>query len=310
MTNPSPLRSVLLAVDGSDHSLAAVKLLRDLPLVDPNQPDCIVTVLGVLLPRESSNQATHRLPLESAKELLSQKGFAVQTELITGYPAQVIAQYAAEHKPGLVIVGAKGLRATLGILLGGTAQQVVEYACCPTLVVRAPYTGLRRVMLVTDGSPHSQNALDYFETLPLPDTTEAIVTHVMPPTPLLDPIILARTWPIEHQIIQPLPPEAEEELKEIQEQDKQKGQAILEEAIQQLQSVHINAQSSLLQGDAATEIIDFAQARQVDLIVAGSRGLGQVQGWWLGSVSRKLVHYAGCSVLIIKCDSDQERSSP
>ena len=36
------------------------------------------------------------------------------------------------------------------------------------------------------------------------------------------------------------------------------------------------------------------------MVVCGSRGLSAVSGWLLGSVSRKLVHYAGCSVLIVK----------
>jgi nucleotide-binding universal stress UspA family protein len=39
---------------------------------------------------------------------------------------------------------------------------------------------------------------------------------------------------------------------------------------------------------------------QIDLIVAGSRGLSRVRSWLLGSVSRKLVHYSGCSVLIVR----------
>jgi len=51
---------------------------------------------------------------------------------------------------------------------------------------------------------------------------------------------------------------------------------------------------------AVTEIIQYAKENQVDLIVAGSRGLTSMQSWLLGSVSRKLVHYAGCSVLIVK----------
>lgn len=58
--------------------------------------------------------------------------------------------------------------------------------------------------------------------------------------------------------------------------------------------------SVLLRGDAAAEIIEYAKTRQVDLIVAGSRGLGTIKGWLLGSVSRKLAHYAPCSVLIVR----------
>jgi len=53
-------------------------------------------------------------------------------------------------------------------------------------------------------------------------------------------------------------------------------------------------------GDAATEILAYAKENRVDLIVCGSRGLSEITGWLLGSVSRKLVHYAGYSVLIVK----------
>ena len=56
----------------------------------------------------------------------------------------------------------------------------------------------------------------------------------------------------------------------------------------------------LLRGDAATEILDYTDKENVDLIVAGSRGLSTFRGWLTGSVSRKLVHYSNCSVLIVK----------
>ena len=62
----------------------------------------------------------------------------------------------------------------------------------------------------------------------------------------------------------------------------------------------IKAKNALLQGDAATEIIQYASNKEIDLIIAGSRGLSPMQSWLIGSVSRKLVHYAGCSVLLVK----------
>jgi len=62
-------RKILLAVDGSEHSLAAVKLLRDLPLKDPAQPDCLITILGVLNPREASSSAVHLAPLKQSEKL-------------------------------------------------------------------------------------------------------------------------------------------------------------------------------------------------------------------------------------------------
>ena len=60
-----------------------------------------------------------------------------KAELLTGYPAEQISEYAAKFIPDLIVLGAKGRRATLGILLGGVVQQIVEYAEDPVLVGEA-----------------------------------------------------------------------------------------------------------------------------------------------------------------------------
>jgi len=52
--------------------------------------------------------------------------------------------------------------------------------------------------------------------------------------------------------------------------------------------------------DVALEIIDFGTARDVDLIVVGSRGRSRLPGLLLGSVSQKLASHAPCSVLIAR----------
>lgn len=89
-------------------------------------------------------------------------GIAAETNLILGSPAEKIIETAEAKKSDLIVLGAKGLRATLGILLGGVAQQVVvEYVHCPVLVVRAPYQGLHRILVVTDGSSYRQQAARY-----------------------------------------------------------------------------------------------------------------------------------------------------
>ncbi len=62
----------------------------------------------------------------------------------------------------------------------------------------------------------------------------------------------------------------------------------------------LEVETVLRRGDAATEIIDYTKEAGINLIVAGSRGLSQVTGWLLGSVSRKIIHYANCSVLVVK----------
>ncbi len=52
-------------------------------------------------------------------------------------------------------------------------------------------------------------------------------------------------------------------------------------------------------GPPARTIVAFAKDRDVDLIVLGSRGLGDVEGFLLGSVSHKVTSLAECPVLVV-----------
>src|SRR4030067_59029 len=191
--------NILLAVDGSEHSLAATRFLCDLPL--PN--GSTITILAVLIPRDASSHAALESALEQAKQMIEAKGVQVTAELLTGYPAEELTQYADQHPPDLMVLGAKGLRATLGIMLGGVVQQVVEYATWPVLVVRAPYSGIQRVLLITDGSRSSQRALEYLAGFSLPPKVEIRLLHVLPPIP--SRAFIARTWPVGSETISPLP---------------------------------------------------------------------------------------------------------
>jgi nucleotide-binding universal stress UspA family protein len=123
--------------------------------------------------------------------------------------------------------------------------------------------------------------------------------HVLPPSPVLTPDLLARVWTLSDEAIDPALFTTREIEAEV-EAARTTGQAILNEANQILSAQNIKAKNVLLQGDAATEVIQYANDNQIDLIIAGSRGLSPVQSWLIGSVSRKLVHYAGCSVLLVK----------
>lgn len=59
-------------------------------------------------------------------------------------------------------------------------------------------------------------------------------------------------------------------------------------------------ETEILEGPPAEAILRVAGVRKVDLIVMGTRGLGQLQGLLLGSQSQKVLTHAACPVLLVR----------
>ena len=62
----------------------------------------------------------------------------------------------------------------------------------------------------------------------------------------------------------------------------------------------LNVSTKLLKGRAADRIVETASDGGFDLIVMGSRGLGGIKEFFLGSVSDRVADEAKCPVLIVK----------
>lgn len=53
-------------------------------------------------------------------------------------------------------------------------------------------------------------------------------------------------------------------------------------------------------GPVARTIVNFAKRQKADVILMGCRGLGDVEGMLLGSISHKVVSLADCSVMTVR----------
>ena len=61
----------------------------------------------------------------------------------------------------------------------------------------------------------------------------------------------------------------------------------------------VAARTFVKSGQPARSIVAFAGEHDVDLIVVGSRGLGAIENYLLGSVSHKVTGLAKCPVLVV-----------
>lgn len=73
-----------------------------------------------------------------------------------------------------------------------------------------------------------------------------------------------------------------------------------EEVKSRLEAEGLNATVELLQGSPAEVILNYSKEHDVDVIVIGSRGLGGIREFVLGSVSHNVVQSARIPVLVVK----------
>lgn len=79
------------------------------------------------------------------------------------------------------------------------------------------------------------------------------------------------------------------------------GQHIVDEASERARRKGLEKVDIRLEGgDPAGRILDTIRDEGIDCVVMGSRGLGDLQGLFLGSVSHKVSNHAPCTCITVK----------
>jgi nucleotide-binding universal stress UspA family protein len=138
---------------------------------------------------------------------------------------------------------------------------------------------MQNILIAVDGSPGATVALEQgVELARLTGATVTVVAVHHPPVPFYGDPYWQRVVTEELSRLRP----------------------IVESAAAYAERRGVEAESEILEGDAADEIVRLGRLRGADLIVIGSRSLGAFASALLGSVSRRVVHDADRPVLVAK----------
>ncbi|MCK0714065.1 universal stress protein [Chromohalobacter sarecensis] len=141
------------------------------------------------------------------------------------------------------------------------------------------------IVVPVDGSEAASTALDIACTLASANGARLHILHI--PQSLAHETLLV--WGVGA-----VPMEASTE------QLERTGRQLLDAATQAARERGItNVEGSLHQGDPARVITAQAKALDADAIVMGSRGLSDIAGLVVGSVSHKVSHTASCRVISV-----------
>ncbi len=81
---------------------------------------------------------------------------------------------------------------------------------------------------------------------------------------------------------------------------KRKAETLISNTISDLGQQSFDIKGIVEEGDAAAKIIDVSNRMDVDLIVLGSKGKGEIGNYPIGSVANKVVQYAHKPVMVVR----------
>jgi nucleotide-binding universal stress UspA family protein len=307
-------KQLILAVDGSPHSNAAIDLVAGLdwpagtavhvlaaaPEVwspcDLGAEEARVVRETVARIRTRNRTAAQQVAARVAKGLRCVRAdehladLAITTEIQEGRAAEVILARAAALAADLIAIGARGLSAPSAFRLGATAHKVAAHAGCAVLVAQPPTdVPLSSVVLAVDGSPEAQRAVEWVCALALPRGAEVAVVGIA-------------------EVVGDFPADSRSE----REYARNADLALIQRA--QLHTAETNVWAALDRlhisgaqifpivrtGQPADEIVRIVQEQDADLLVIGARGQTRAEPFPLGGVAEKLVRFAPCSVLVTR----------
>ncbi len=145
----------------------------------------------------------------------------------------------------------------------------------------------RRILVPLDGSQMAEQALPHAVAQARHSQAELILLRVV------EPFAHARGMSLTN-------------LEEIRQQAHTWAHEYLDQIVAEIQQQGVSVQSVTIDGHPYTAIAEFAETKQVDLIVMSTRGQSGLSRWLMGSVADRVVRGANVPVLLVRARKEVE----
>jgi len=143
----------------------------------------------------------------------------------------------------------------------------------------------KKIIVAIDGSVHTQMVLDSAIALAKAFDSTVEICHAICMPPML-PDLMGGEVAFMPQMIEDL---------------EKNGQKVIDDAKKYLEEKGVKNITTFMDiANPANMILERVKNENFDLVVLGSRGLNEFEGFLMGSVSDKISHHAKCSVFIVR----------
>lgn len=135
---------ILLAADGSTHSLKAAEKAVELAKNNPNAFIHVIYVVDGKTSKEDVLRNWNKLDTESKRRekmafierKAQNEGVKYEIKIIRGEPGPTIVKYANDFDYDIVVIGSRGLNTMQEMVLGSVSHKVAKRTKCPVLIVK------------------------------------------------------------------------------------------------------------------------------------------------------------------------------
>jgi nucleotide-binding universal stress UspA family protein len=293
---------VLWATDGSENSLNALPLLRQMVLPVTEKLTVLSVAPHALISGARPNpvfltkvtQATKRKAMLAAHEAAEREATALDPEVDTdaiskwGHPIEQILRTANQVKADLIVMAAKGHSNLHLIFLGSVSQGVAHHTTRPLLIARPATEAVHKVLLGYHGTSSAKRAFAFLNRLALPPDTEIVLMTV------IEPFTLPEGMPPGYR------QQAVAETHRINERRHKDAEKALAGLAQQLRASGRKVSTEVTAGPAAAVLDEAAHRHQAGLIVLGSRRPKPESHFLMGVTAERIMRHSHVSVLMVR----------
>jgi nucleotide-binding universal stress UspA family protein len=201
---------------------------------------------------------------------------------------ETILEFIKDKPADLIVMGTHGNRGIRRFLLGNVAEKIVRLAPCSVFTIREsghaePLHAINRILVPIDFSDYSKQALFAATEIAEAYNAHIEVLHVIEKLHHPSLYIAGRSS---------LPHRTEEIQEAVTEE--------IKSMISHIGGPLDDSTITVVEGHPAREIVHIADEHDIDLIVIATHGLTGIRHFLLGSVTEKVVRFAGCPVFTVK----------
>ncbi len=210
----------------------------------------------------------------------------------SGSPDVSIVENAVYGNFDLILMGARGTRGFKSLFMGSVTRSVVNKSPKSVLVTRPPIweeSEKMTILFATDGSDSALSTARALSHMPFADDAELTIMNV------IDSYIAD----IPERFHMEMDDKIKQDVANARTVEYETSEKIIEKTKPYLTNTFTRADTITKIGDPSIAILEQAEKLKADVIAVGYNGTRGQKGT-MGSISRRILRHAPCSVLISK----------